>query len=56
MGVLHRAVQIQSNLFERINNSDTFSGPIFAARHKFLLEISSCMNAIKEYVVKTLSN
>ena len=47
--------QIQPNLFERMNNCNELSPRIFAAQNEVSLEISSCINAIKEYVAESSS-
>ena len=47
--------QIQPNLFERMNNCNELSPRIFAAQNEFSLEISSRINAIKEYVAESSS-
>ena len=47
--------QIQPNLFESMNNCNELSPRIFAAQNEFSLEISSRINAIKEYVAESSS-
>ena len=47
--------QIQPNLFERMKNCNELSPRIFAAQNEFSLEISSRINAIKEYVAESSS-